>query len=49
MRTVMDSGPAPSAGTNILEIRLRLDIPPSSYPTTYSTTLHLQVTLNPDL
>jgi hypothetical protein len=43
-RTVFESGPHPAAGSTSLQIVLRLQIPASSYPTTYSTTLHLQVT-----
>jgi hypothetical protein len=46
MHTVIESGTDPQAGTSTLQIQLRLDIPASSYPTTYSTTLHLQVTHN---
>jgi hypothetical protein len=43
-RLVFSSGTAPSAGEGTLRIELRLAVPPSSYPTTYTTKLQVQVT-----
>jgi hypothetical protein len=44
-RMVFASAIAPPAGDGELRLLIRLDVPPSSYPTTYKTTLHVDVTL----
>ncbi|MEA2527975.1 MAG: hypothetical protein QOF73_5202 [Thermomicrobiales bacterium] len=43
-RLVFSSGTAPSAGERTLRVELQLAVPPSSYPTTYTTKLQVQVT-----
>ncbi len=42
-RTIFISGPDPAAGEGSLVIVIQLNIPPSSYPTKYSTTLGVEM------
>ncbi|MGH2558946.1 MAG: hypothetical protein ACRDJH_07770 [Thermomicrobiales bacterium] len=45
-RTIFTSGADPAAGDGSLAIAIRLDVPPSSYPTTYTTRLVVQVSFD---